>query len=506
MTFPLQKVKPRTLCRALIALVFLGFGAVSLRAEGVRNATYNIKFLSVRHSPCGRLPVEDVRTQGKRLDKLREVIRLLDAQVIGLEEIDDRAALEELFDPQQWTLIIDDDSQDCQDLALAVRRPLKVRGFTPPDFDADDAHFLAADEEDEFFPRRRDLLAVEVQTAAGHRFWVLVHHAKSRAEGRADSDERRAGAGARIVALIRERLAGQPLVLVGDFNDSPDDRALNILETGDPQAEARIEDEPGPFLDNLTEPLFAAERVSFGRNSGNLDGDRVATVAPGTRQRNFELRHTNMNTGDLLFDQILVSPALAPAYVKGSARVFDYPVAVRGNDRDRASDHLPVYADFVFGNGPAKDEQALTTTPAASIPRPTPPTPPSVPALSVPAPPPLQAPVHPVVEGAGGLRIAGLLPDPEGEDEGHEQVVLENRAAAAVNLKGWKLRDHSGNEYALKGKIAGGEQLVLTLPAGALPLNNAGDEVVLIAPGGKENAPVRYKSGQVKAGRMIPFR
>jgi hypothetical protein len=113
--------------------------------------------------------------------------------------------------------------------------------------------------------------------------------------------------------------------------------------------------------------------------------------------------------------------------------------------------------------------------------------------------------VHPVVEGAGGLRIAGLLPDPEGEDGGHEQVVLENTAAAAVNLKGWKLRDRSGNEYALKGKLAAGEQLVLTLPAGVLPLNNAGDEVVLISPGGKENAPVRYKSGQVKPGKRITF-
>jgi endonuclease/exonuclease/phosphatase family metal-dependent hydrolase len=473
MNHPLVKVNTE---RILVALLLLGCCAAAGGAERLRVATYNIKFLSARDAPCGRLPVEDVRTQGKRLDKLREVVRLLDAQVIGLQEIDDRQALELLFPPAEWTLIIDDDSQDCQDLALALRRPLKALGFTPPDLDADDPHFLAAGEEDEYFPRRRDLLGVEVETPAGSRFWVLVHHAKSRAEGRADSDARRAGAAGRIAAILKERFAGQALALVGDFNDSPDDRALNILESGDPEAGARLEEEPDLFLSNLTEPLFAVDQVSFGRNSAHIKGERVVTARPGARQRNFELLHTNMNAGGLLFDQILVSPALAAAYVRGSARVFDHPVAVRGNDRDRASDHLPVYADFELGG---------------------------LPAPAVPGPRPSISPVAPA-RGAG-LRIAGLLPDPEGADEGREQVVLENGAAVAVPLRGWKLRDRAGNEYALAGEVAAREAFALTLPAGALPLNNAGDELALISPDGAERQRVRYQAGQVKAGRLIRF-
>ena len=496
-----DKVNPKWVHGTLAALVLLGLCALPVRAERVRVATYNIKFFSIRHSPCGRLPVEDVRTQGTRLEKLREVIRLLDAQVIGLEEIDDRQALEQLFDPKQWTLVIDDDSKDCQDVALAVRHPLKVRGFTPPDFDADEGNFLAAGEADEFFPRRRDLLAVEVETAGGHRMWVLVHHAKSRAEGRADSDERRAGAAQRIVALLRDRHGDQPLALVGDFNDSPDDRALNILENGDAHAEALMEDEPDTFLVNLTEPLFAADLVSFGRNSANVDGNRVVTAAPGTRQRNFELRHTNMNTGDLLFDQILVSPELVSVYVKGSVRIFDQPVAVRGNDRDRASDHLPVYADFDFAGQPA----AVSVAMVPAIPVPTLPVRPVVPQVTVPSPVAPKALTHPVVQGAGGLRIAVLLPDPEGADEGQEQVTLENTSAVVVALKGWKLRDRSGKEYLLSESLKAGHQLVLTLPAGTLPLNNAGDEVVLISPQGQERQRVSYQAGQVKSGKPIVF-
>lgn len=482
MNYGPRNVNTRKGFLALVALALLGCCAAAARAEHLRVSTYNVKLFSIRDSPCGRLPVEDVRTQGKRLEKLREVIRLLDAQVIGLEEIDDRQALAQLFDPKTWTLVIDDDSPDCQDVALAVRRPLKVRGFTPPDFDADDDNFLAAGEPDEFFPRRRDLLAVEVETPGGHRVWVLVHHAKSRAEGRADTDERRAGAARIIAEILRSRFAGQALALVGDFNDSPDDRALNILESGNPRAEAQMEDTADAFLVNLTEPLFAADRVSFGRTSGNIAEGRVVTKASGVRQRNFELRHTNMNTGDLLFDQILVSPELAAAYVKGSTSIFDQPVAVRGNDRDRASDHLPVYADFDF----AGQTGAVSASMVPAIPVPTPPTP-------------------PVVQGAGGLRVAALLPDPEGEDEGHEQVTLENTSAAVVALKGWKLRDRSGNEYPLSGNVKAGQELVLTLPAGALPLNNSGDEVALISPGGQERQRVRYQAGQVKGGKFIRF-
>jgi len=464
------KVNKKSVGLLLGFLVLAGLVGAA-RAEHLRVATYNIKFLSIRNGPCGRLPVEDVRTQGKRLDKLREVIHRLDAQVIGLQEIDDRQALEQLFDPAQWTLIIDEDSNDCQDLALALRRPLVARGFTPPDFDADDAHFLAAGEEDEFFPRRRDLLGVEVETPGGYRFWALVHHAKSRAEGRADTEARRAGAAARIATLLKERLAGQPLVLMGDFNDNPDDRALNILESGDPAAAARLEDEPGPFLDNLTETLGADDQVSFGRNSGNVEGERVQTRAPGARQRNFDQLRTNMHSGDQLFDQILVSPALGRAYLRGSVRVFDHPAAARGNDRDRASDHLPVYADFDLPG------DAAAPVPAASL-----------------------APA----KEAAGLRIAALLPDPEGRDEGHEQVTLAC-AGAAVALKGWKLRDRSGNEWALSGSIAAGQQRVLTLPPGAFSLNNKGDEVSLISPAGQEHQRVSYGAGQVKSGKSIVF-
>jgi hypothetical protein len=131
----------------LVALLFVTTAAWSVQ---IRVATYNIQFFST-----------DVVNQGDRLSKLQEVMALLDAHVIGLQESADRAALALVFPPPEWHLVIDDDSPDVQDLAVAVRKPLRVVGL-PADLDADDEHFLFAHETETLFPNRRDLLAVPV--------------------------------------------------------------------------------------------------------------------------------------------------------------------------------------------------------------------------------------------------------------------------------------------------------------------------------------------------------
>jgi hypothetical protein len=248
----------------------------------IRVATYNIQFLST-----------DVSTQGDRLSKLREVIGLLDAHVIGLQEIADRAALELLFPPVEWHVVIDDDSTDAQDLAVAVRKPLRVVGL-PADLDADDAHFLFAHETETLFPNRRDLLAVTVQLPDEFAtFTVMVHHGKSRAGGRAATDPRREGAARAIIQVLERDFDDRDYILLGDFNDNPDDRSLNILESGDPNAPGGPEEIDGPFLANLTEPLVAAGHVSHGKSAADIVGDQVQTLDPESRARNNLARGTD---------------------------------------------------------------------------------------------------------------------------------------------------------------------------------------------------------------------
>ena len=72
----------------LTILVVRVLSASAFSQERIRVATYNIRFLKTA-----------VSSQGDRLAKLREVITRLDARIIGLQEIDNRAALQLLFPP-----------------------------------------------------------------------------------------------------------------------------------------------------------------------------------------------------------------------------------------------------------------------------------------------------------------------------------------------------------------------------------------------------------------------
>ena len=87
------------------------------------------------------------------------------------------------------------------------------------------------------------------------------------------------------------------IVLVGDFNDNPDDQSLNILETGNAGAAGGEENIPGTFMINLTEPLLALGHVSYGLNSADIISgtDFVDTIDSGSRGRNNDHRGTNIN-------------------------------------------------------------------------------------------------------------------------------------------------------------------------------------------------------------------
>jgi hypothetical protein len=291
----------------------------------------------------------------------------------------------------------------------------------------------------------------------------MVHHGKSRVGGRATTDAQREGAARDILQVLEQRFDDKDYILLGDFNDNPDDRSLNILEMGDPHAPGGPEEIEGPFLINLTERLVVEDRVSHGRNSADVSGDHVETIDPDSRRRNNDARGTDMNTGDILFDQMLIPLRMLPRYVLGSVRIFDHEVAVRGNNDTRASDHLPVVAEFVF-------------TPAA---------------------PPPAAPA--------GLAITALLPDPDGADNAREQVTLRNAGTAMVNLAGWKLRDRAGNEFALSGTIAGGATRVITMTVFSMPLNNSGDDVALLDAQGNIVHHVTYTASQVQSGQQVVF-
>jgi Lamin Tail Domain len=266
-----------------------------------------------------------------------------------------------------------------------------------------------------------------------------------------------------MIQVFERDFDEQDFILLGDFNDNPDDRSLNILKTGDPNAPGGPEEIDGPFLANLTELLMAAGHVSHGKSAMDIVGDQINTLDPMSRQRNNVARGTDQHTGMILFDQILIPVRMRDRYVDGSAKVFNHAGALRGSEPTRASDHLPVFADFFFGS-------------------------------AEPPPPPVVA-----------VRIRSLLPNPDGPDEGREQVTIGNVTAEEVNLAGWLLRDRAGNRFALEGMIPAREQLTVTMRAFSMPLNNSGDDVSLIDPQGQVRHHVSYTAAQAGSGTVVTF-
>jgi endonuclease/exonuclease/phosphatase family metal-dependent hydrolase len=127
--------------------------------------------------------------------------------------------------------------------AIVVKRPLEFKDRT--DLDADDADFLFPGPTFEsLFRNRRDVLVgvVEIpgETEPLH---VMVVHEKSRLGGRAVTDSIREGAARALVQKLDRDYEDKRFILLGDFNDNPDDKSLNILETGDIDAEGGAEED-----------------------------------------------------------------------------------------------------------------------------------------------------------------------------------------------------------------------------------------------------------------------
>ena len=167
--------------------------------------------------------------------------------------------------------MIDDDSNDAQDLAIVVRRPLTFKDRT--DLDADDADFLFPGPTFEnLFRNRRDVLVgvVEIpgETEPLH---VMVVHEKSPLGGRAVTDSIREGAARALVQKLDRDYEDKRFILLGDFNDNPDDKSLNILETGDIDAQGGAEENDGAFLSNPAEHLVALDKVSHGKSAADIN-------------------------------------------------------------------------------------------------------------------------------------------------------------------------------------------------------------------------------------------
>lgn len=311
----------------------------------LRVMTYNIQWFSEDSDPV-------------RIKNIKEILDKTTPDIVGLQEIQSKKALRQVFD-DSWSIGIQDDPKQFQEVAIAVRKPYKLVKtellFTSPALDF-------------AFPGNRDVLRAEVETPEGEKVFVYVNHLKSRRGGRWVTDQQREQAAGMLAGYLAA-MKGENSIVLGDMNDSPDDRCVNILESGNTMAPGGASEWPKPLLHNLCEPLYRKNFVSIDLNR-LFKGEALSPVVPGAYNSNEELRGKEHKFPDdvkvtqALFDQILVSPSLF-GKLEGKAFIYTEPNSMKGSNGriqmdegtgnvtytekgTRASDHQPVYADFVL--------------------------------------------------------------------------------------------------------------------------------------------------------------
>lgn len=308
-------------------------------AGTIRIATWNLCWLLEETSPA-------------RLRKMRSVITSLQADVIAMQEVESRSILRSLLPPDYSIAMIDDPKED-QELAVAVRKPSSFAG--EPEM------LFAGAQFDYAFPARRNVLRVRVNSPQDELVLYVVHY-KSRAGGRLSTDPSRIAESRFLLDTLKAREDAR-VVLLGDFNDTPDDTSVEVLETGSYDARRT----GNPYLVNLMQPFYDDDYVTQGYFR-MYRGSVQEPIVRGAKVDNDRLRGMNysfprdVRVTQALFDQILVSPSLAEKVV--ATGIYFGENALTGKEPDvrrdpdgnpviykqgtLASDHLPVYADLKF--------------------------------------------------------------------------------------------------------------------------------------------------------------
>lgn len=264
-------------------------------------AAYNMLNLFDEHDDPYK---EDEGTPAKpraEMERLAESIRNLNADVIALEEVENRFYLERfvnVFLPEMGyrdVVLFEGNDGRGIDVGLISRIPVgevrSRRHLRFPGHDGGEARF------------NRDVLAVTLEPKDAEPFDVWVVHLKSNAGGREEAEPIRLAEARELRRLLDEELTENPearLIVTGDFNDTPESETIKtIVGTG-------------------ANALWSA---------GNDLNDPAAVSYNEGKYRS-------------VIDFILCSPAMQKEYVKGSFQIPQGAVETTG------SDHNPVKATF----------------------------------------------------------------------------------------------------------------------------------------------------------------
>ncbi len=237
----------------------------------------------------------------EELAHLAQSIRALDADVVALQEVENRGYLErfvQVFLPEMgYQYIVHFDGNDLRGIDVCLLSRVSIG----PVRSHRHLRFTGPDGVERSFSR--DLLAVTILPPGGKSFEMWVVHLKSNAGGRENAEPIRLGEAGQIRVLLDQVLSVDPrarILLTGDLNDIWSSKTLNTLVGEGDTALWSVASELG-------------EKQPDTYNKGKFHS---------------------------MIDYILCTPAMAEAYVKGSCRI------VPGSPESTGSDHNPVTASF----------------------------------------------------------------------------------------------------------------------------------------------------------------
>ncbi|TVQ77729.1 MAG: hypothetical protein EA369_08620 [Bradymonadales bacterium] len=354
----------------LTTIFFLSFSLFSLQALVISVMSYNVenlfdtendpRYFDQDFTPEGRMEWTEERLQEK-MKNLSEVVLSVEnshghpcPDILGLSEVENRQVLE------RWR---DEHLRACEYRTLVVHQP-------DPTEDRDDdprgirvavmSRMTLADQPSMMQPYRgaRYILEVPLEVQ-GQPLIVIKSHWRSRING---GEERRAQYAQMIANRLQEIHLANPfmdVVVMGDFNDEPEDDSLLKHLQVQLDFDGRFRDSRKFFLWNSSYDLFHLPSVLERAKREGYDVDEIERVARRIRGTFYFERDKIWNQ----IDHILLSRSLFEPfgfrYIPESFRVYRHPKFVnedgspksfvQWNSRQQrpeylggASDHFPV--------------------------------------------------------------------------------------------------------------------------------------------------------------------
>jgi endonuclease/exonuclease/phosphatase family metal-dependent hydrolase len=262
-------------------------------------ATFNVKELfDDKDDPDHSDEVRSSAEVSAKIKALGKALRTLKADILALQEVENKLLLERLNTEElkelaydNLRLVVGNDMRG-MNVAILSRYPI------PKTITHGGDRFSGVDGDTTTYGFSRDCLEVTVEPSSGRSLVLLINHLRATTESVAQEAISRRHAQAQRVREIADHLLGVSpeinLAVMGDLNDVPDSETLRLIQDGTPK---------------LIDPL------------DQTGGDRTTFIYQGKKEQ---------------LDFILLAPSLDKNTVKGSAGAQHDAVF------SSASDHYPV--------------------------------------------------------------------------------------------------------------------------------------------------------------------